>query len=103
MGQIDMRIDTVQLAGLDQGSYDAPVFGFGVLASEQRVFEIQSDGPDCALDGIIVHLDTAVSQTQAKSIPVFCDVFERFTQRGFCRQPGAIGREPRFKRGDLWR
>ena len=60
------------------------------MASEQRVLAFQSDGPDCTLDGIIVHLDTAVCQEQAHSIPVFFDVFERFAQRGFGRQPRAL-------------
>lgn len=82
IGQIGVRIDTVQFAGLDQGSDDAPVCGSGVVASEERVFAVQSYGTDRAFHGIAVHLDAAVSQKQAETFPVFCDVFERFAQRG---------------------
>ena len=95
-----MRINTVQFAGLDQGSDDGPVCGSGIVASEEPVFAVQSYGTDGAFDGIAVHLDAAVSQKQAQSIPVFCDVFEGFPQRRFGRQPRAVGSKPRLKRGD---
>jgi len=54
----------------------------GIMTSEEGIFAVQSDRPDCALNGIIVHLDAAVCQKQTQSIPVFCDVFKRFAQRG---------------------
>ena len=82
MGQIGMRIDTVQFAGLDQGRDDAPVCGSGIVAREERVLAVQSYGTDRAFHGIVIHLDAAVCQKQTQSIPVFCDVFERFAQRG---------------------
>ena len=42
IGQIGMRIDTVQFAGLDQGSNDAPVCGSVVVAGGQCVLAVQS-------------------------------------------------------------
>ena len=78
-----MWIDSVQFAGLDQGRDDTPVCSTGIVSSEERVFAVQSYGTDCAFHGIVVHLDAAVSQKQAETIPVFCDVFERCAQRCF--------------------
>ena len=70
------------------------------MASEECVLAVQSDGTDRAFHCVTVHFDAAVSQKQAQSIPVFCDVFESFAQRGFGRQPRAVGREPLLKRDD---
>jgi hypothetical protein len=28
-----------------------------------------------ALDGVVVHLDTAIGEKEAKASPIFCDVF----------------------------
>ena len=43
---------------------------------------------------------TANAVINSGCTPVFCDVLERFPQRGFGRQPRAVGREPLLKRGD---
>lgn len=100
IGQIGMWIDIVLFADLDQGSDHAPVCGSGVVASEECVLSVQSYGTDRAFHSVAVYLEAAVNQKQAQSIPVFRDVFERFAQRSFGRQLGAVGREPRVKRGD---
>ena len=81
--QISMRIDVGELAGLDQGGDDTPVYRSGVMASEECVFAVQGDGPDRPLHGVAIHFDTSIIKEQHQAAPVFSDVFERFAQRGF--------------------
>lgn len=65
VGQIGVRIDSVEFTGLDQRSDDTPVCGPCIMASEERVFAVQGDRTDGALDSVIVHLDAAVGKEQA--------------------------------------
>ena len=46
------------------------------MASEERVFALQRDGADCALNGVAFHVDAAISQEQDQAILIFGDVFE---------------------------
>ena len=56
------------------------------MARKERVFTVQRDGAHATLDGVIVDLDTAISQEQILTVPVLCYVFER--------QPGwKLGRD----------
>ena len=89
--QIGMRIDSVELAGFDQGGDDAPVCGSCVVTSKECVLTVQSDGPDRSLYGIAIHFDTPITKEQHQAAPVFCDVFERFAQGRFGRYAGAMG------------
>ena len=82
-GHPGMRIDSVEFAGLDQRGDDSPVLGSGIVACEECVFSVQSDGADGALDGVVVDLDASVCQEPGESVPVFGDVFERLAGWGF--------------------
>jgi hypothetical protein len=46
VGEIGERIDVVELAGLDQGGDDSPVFGTAVGSGEQRVLATELDATD---------------------------------------------------------
>jgi hypothetical protein len=46
VGDIGLRIDVVELGGLDQGGEDRPVLGAAVRAGEQGVLAGQSQGAD---------------------------------------------------------
>lgn len=102
VGQVGVRIDGVEFAGFDQGGDDAPVCGSSIVTSKERILAAQGDWTDRAFDRVIVHLDTPVGQEEAKSLPVFGDVFERLTQGCFGRDAGAVGFQPRFKIGNQW-
>src|SRR5258706_12782902 len=62
--EVGLRIDAVELGGLDQRGDDAPVLAPSVGACEQGVLPIERDWPDGALDGIGGELDAAVLQGQ---------------------------------------
>jgi len=44
MGEVGLRLDAVELAGLDQRSEDSPVFGPIVVTSEESIFSRQHLG-----------------------------------------------------------
>ena len=69
VGEIDLRIDARELAGLDQRGDDSPVFPAAVGAGEERVLAIEGDGSDRALDHVGVHLDPAVVEEAGKALP----------------------------------
>lgn len=57
---IGERIDVVELASLDQGRDDSPVFGTAVGSGKQRVLATELDATDGSFDGIVVEFDAAV-------------------------------------------
>ena len=60
VGEVGLRVDAVQLAGLDERGEDRPVLGAAVGAGEESVLAVEGEGPDGALDGVGVDLDAAV-------------------------------------------
>ena len=46
VGEIGERIDVVDLASLDQGRDDSPVFGAAVASGKQRVLATELDATD---------------------------------------------------------
>ena len=68
-GEIALRIDAVQLAGLDQGGQDGPVLAAAVGAGEEGVLAVERDGADGSLDDVGVDLDAAVLQEGLKYPP----------------------------------
>ena len=66
-----MRFDPVEFAGFDQGGDDGPVLCAGIMTGEERVFAVEGDGTDGALDGIVVEFDAAIIQEQTQPALVF--------------------------------
>lgn len=46
VGEVGKRVDVVELAGLDQGRDDSPVFGATVGSGKQRVLAAELDATD---------------------------------------------------------
>ena len=82
-GQIAMWLDPVEFASLDQGRDDCPVLCASIMSCEERVFAVEGNGTDCAFDGIVIDFDAAITEEQAKSIPVFGDVFQGLARGRF--------------------
>ena len=59
-GQISVRLDVVEFAGLYERREHCPVLCACIVAREERVFSIQGDRADGAFDGVAVHLDATV-------------------------------------------
>ena len=65
VGDVGLRIDDVEFAGLDQRGDDRPVLAAAVGAGEERVLAIEGDGADGPLDDVGVDLDAAIVEEAA--------------------------------------
>ena len=81
--QIAVWFDVVEFACLNQRSDHGPVLCACVVTGEEGVFAVQRDRADGAFDSVAVDLDAAVGQELVQADPVFSDVFQSFTERGF--------------------
>src|SRR4051795_1997947 len=70
VGQVSLRIDAMQFAGLDQRGEHRPVFCPFIRTSEECVFSVESDRAHAALDGIGVDLDAAVVEKAQQPVPL---------------------------------
>jgi hypothetical protein len=100
VGQIRERVDVVQLAGLDQGRDDGPMFGASVRAGEQRVFPIERDRADGALDGVVVELDAAVIDEARQALPARQGIADGLGKLAFPADQAEFYAQPRLKRVD---
>ena len=62
-------LDIVELCGGDEGADGCPSDAAAVRAREQMVFAPERDGPDGALDRIVVEFDAAVIEEAGKGGP----------------------------------
>lgn len=99
-GQIGLRIDGVEFAGLDERGDCRPVFGPGVVACEECVLAVQRNRPDGSFDTVVVELDAAVSEEETQPVPVFGDVIQSLAERRFGSDAGTVMDEPCFQVGD---
>jgi len=78
IGEVALRIDAVELAGLDQGGHGRPSRPAIVAGGEQRILPAEADRPDGALDRVVVELGPAVLQelhqavTMVQRVPDAC-------------------------------
>jgi hypothetical protein len=59
-GEVDLRINGVQLAGLDERPDNCPVLGAAVGTGEEGVLTGEGDRADRAFDGFGIDLDCPV-------------------------------------------
>jgi hypothetical protein len=97
VGQVGVRVEVVELAGLDQGGDDGPVLAATVGTGEQGVLAVQRDRADGALDGVGVELDAAVVEEAGEPVPELEGVADRLGEAGLAGQPTELGLEPGTK------
>ena len=85
VGQIGLRIDGIELGGLDEGRQNRLVLGPAVGSGEQGVLAVQRQRPDGALDGVVVDLDPAVVEEQGEPLPAGERIADRLGQFVFWR------------------
>jgi hypothetical protein len=66
VGQVSLRLDADELAGLDQGGDHRPVLAYAVRTSKQGILAIEGQRPDRALDGVGVNLYTPIIEEQTQ-------------------------------------
>lgn len=101
-GEVDERIDSVELASLDERGNGRPALRSRIVPGKERILSIEGNRPDSSFDRIVVDLDAPVSQENAKTVPVFGDVGERFSERRLASDAGTMLREPRSHVRNHW-
>lgn len=89
-----MRFGPVEFAGLNQGRDDGPVLCASIMPREERVFAVERNWTDRPLDGVVLEFDATVVEEPAQPVPVFGNLFQSLSGRGFSRDTGAVLGEP---------
>src|SRR3954462_245033 len=69
-GEVGLRVDAVDLAGLDQRGEIGPILPAFVTAGEQAILPGESNGSHAPLDTVGVELDASVVQEPLEPVPV---------------------------------
>ena len=103
VGQIGLRIEAVDLCGLDDRHGAGQGFGPGISTGEEPVFPADANWAQCQLGGIVVDGDTTVGQEQAEGLSTTQSISEAFGQIAFAWNAQELlfgpGKEGRY----LWR
>jgi hypothetical protein len=70
LGEVPLRIDAVELAGLHQRGHGRPTCPAFVAGGEQRILPAEADRPDRAFHGVGVELDPAIIEEPDQTIVV---------------------------------
>ena len=92
--EIGVRLDAVELGGLNQRADDRPTFAAAVAARKEMILPSESYGTNRALDRIGVEFDAAVMQKARESVPTRKRIADRFGERAAPRYPGQLRFEP---------
>jgi len=94
VGQIGLRLDAAELAGLDQRSDAGPVLRALIMPREQCILAIEDKRTDASLDDVGVKLDAAVVEEPREPVPVVQGVADMLGDRRLARDAGELLLEP---------
>ena len=100
VGHVGLRIDAVELAGLDERGDDRPILGPAVRAGEESIFAIEGNGSDCALDDIGVDLDAPVVDKARQAVPARQRIADRLGELGLLADQRELVPQPGLERVD---
>jgi hypothetical protein len=100
VGEVGVRIDAAELAGLDQRGDDRPIVAAAIRAGEERILAIERDGPDRSLDRVGVDLDPAVVEEANETVPMREPVADRLSELALLAHKGELFAQPWFEFGE---
>ena len=100
VAEIGLRVDGVELAGFHQRGDDDPMLATAVGAGEERVFAIERDRPDGALDHVGVDLDATVVEEAREALPAREGIADGFGELALLADEAELLSEPRLQRRD---
>lgn len=83
LAQVGVMVDVVELAGFDERGDGRPVLGAAVGLGEEGILAIEGERPNGPFDGVVVDVDAAVVEEQAKPGPARQGVADRLGELGF--------------------
>ena len=98
VGQPGLRIDAVELGGLDQGVGDRSTPAAALGANEQIILPAQSHGFHRALGAVVVDLQAAMLEIGPQTWQAGQGVADRLGEFGFARDLAELGTEPGLQR-----
>lgn len=101
IGEPGLRIDAVELGGLDQRVEGGRAMAAGIRAGEGPVAAAYRDRPDRPFGGVVRQAGTFVVEEEDKGAPALEHVVDRLRHRSLSRELGAVGnlQKPRGLRG----
>ena len=96
VGEIGVRVDAVEFAGLDQRCDDRPMLAAAIRPGEQRILSVQRDGSNAALHHIGINLDEAVVEEAGEAVPALLRIADRLGELGLLADQGELGAQPGF-------
>src|ERR1700676_864857 len=98
VGQIGLRVDAVELAGLDDRGDAGPILRALIMPGEQRILAIENNRADASLDDVGVKLDAAVVEEPREPVPVVQGVADVIGNRRRGGDAGELLLEPSLER-----
>lgn len=100
IGDIGIRLDLIELRGFNQRADRGPALSTLIAAREQIVLASQRYGPDRALDGVGIALDTAVVEEPDEPDAAYECITDRLGQLAALQDARELRFEPRLDRID---
>src|SRR6202050_4230080 len=81
VAQISFRVEAIHLGGFDEGVYRGGSYAAGIGASKKIIFSRECKRPDCALDGVVGHLQATIGGIAGQCSPARQRIADGFGQR----------------------
>jgi hypothetical protein len=97
VGEVGLRLDGIEFAAFDQRCDDGPMLGSAIGPREERIFPVQCNRPDAALDDIGIDLDAAVVEEAGETVPARERITDCLSELGLLADQGELGAQPGFQ------
>jgi hypothetical protein len=98
VGQIGLRVDATEFAGLDERGNAGPILRALIMPGEERILAIENNRADASFNDIGVELDAAVVEEPREPVPMVQGVADVLGDGGLGRDAGELLLEPGLER-----
>jgi transposase-like protein len=98
VGQIGLRVDATEFAGLDERSDAGPILRALIMPGEERILAIENNRADASFDDVGVELDAAVIEEPREPVPMVQGVADVLGDSSLGRDAGELLLEPGLER-----
>ena len=98
VGQIGLRVDATELAGLDERGDAGPILRALIMPGEERILAIKNNRADASFDNVGVELDAAIVEEPREPLPMVQGVADVLGDGGLGRDADELLLEPGLER-----